>query len=182
MGAVRRRRVLGVCLALSFLITAGTAIGDEPVGRVRFLPRWIEGAAEVDPPAGGVGVLRLEIHPFVSVQGARFTASVPPGLEVEPIAVPAGARFRPVPSGNDDLWIQVSLGTLAKAAPLTFDFRLGHLTEKGGIADFFIEGTTEEGVAFREAVGVPVGHPGTQGVLRHGAIEFPAVPGPEEER
>jgi len=146
-------------LALSLPVRAG-----EPDGYVAFRYAWVDDKDDATAPPR----LRIFVTAFAEVKDARLTAKVPAGIALKLRA--EGALPTPWPVDG------VSVGPLAAGQSVTVELDVAKPVRGGGIVGFLLQGTAA-GHALSEGVGVPVGAPGVEPVLRNGALEFPAARG-----
>lgn len=150
-------------LAILALVYAGSAaFPGEPDGRVIFRYDWPK-KTDAEPNAP---VLRLTMTAVVPLTDAHVAVRLPSGIE---LTVRAAGRA-PAAWPREGL----GFGTLAAGQTVVLDLDLVKPSKGGGIIGFALDATAG-GRAVHEGVGVPVGTPGTEPVVRDGIVEFPAA-------
>ena len=127
----------------------------EPEGRVAFRYEWVGDKAEPGLPRK----LRVSVTALVPLDEARIEATAPSGTEKLLTAWP--------PEG-------LAIGGFAAGTSSVIELDVFEPPKGGEILTLSVR-ALEKGVPVREAVGIPVGTPGTEPKLRHGAVEFPAA-------
>lgn len=154
---MRRRTVTG--LVLSAFVAAVSVWAIEPDGRVAFRYEWMGEKAGPGQPRK----LRISVTALVPLDDARIEASAPSGTDkLLATAFPAQGR---------------ELGKLAAGAGTVIELDVVEPAQGGEILTIALAGNLD-GVPVREIVGIPVGTPGVEPVLRNGAAEFPAARAP----
>ena len=153
---MRRRTVTG--LVLFAFVAAASVWAIEPDGRVAFRYEWMGEKAPGQPRK-----LRISITALVPLDDARIEASAPSGTDkLLTTAFPAQGR---------------GLGKLGAGAATVIELDVVEPAKGGEILTIALAGE-QDGVPVREVVGIPVGTPGVEPVLRNGAAEFPAARAP----
>ncbi len=157
-----RDALVGALLAA--LTLAVSPLLAEPEGSVRWDATRVE--------ASDGSRLRLVVVPVIDVEDSAIAVVAPRGLDVEParraddFATAPGERGRPVR--------RAMLGRLVAGRGVVLEFTIAAAAPSASVVEFVLEGTDPRGRAVREAFGVVVGPRHAGGVVRHGAIEFPA--------
>lgn len=150
----------------------------EPDGFLRIRPGWLQDPA-ADPPSNGK-ILRLNLESLAAVENADLVVTLPREIGIAVLTPAWSDRFRFVEAPEGKQALRASLGDLPRSANLLIEFEFFRSEDEAGIVSFRVEGSLEGGRPISEAAGATLGHPGTRPVLRHGAMEFPAVVYPED--
>ena len=153
---MRRRTVTGFVLLV--FLAVGFVCATEPDGRVAFRYEWAGDKAEPGQPRK----LRISITALVPLDDARIEATAPSGAEKFLTAFPLEG---------------LQIGKFAAGAATVIELDVVE-PQKGGEILTIALSAEENGVPVREGVGIPVGTPGVEPTLRHGAVEFPAARAP----
>lgn len=162
----------------AFLLLSGLATAIEPDGVIGLRPEWVAASDPSDPEAGRV--LDLGIRPALALRDAQLVVDLPPGAGW--LGLPSGAAGPALeesvaPDGTRS--VRIPLGDVAAMAQRVIRMAFTHAPGSGAVVTLRVEGLGPEGT-LAEAVGVTVGHPGSPGRSRNGALEYRAVPRPEE--
>jgi hypothetical protein len=149
----------------------------EPDGQLRLRTEWVQPDTHGRP-----AVVRLSIDSLVPLDEATLTVSAPLDFVVQLANPSKRAEFRVVPAAQDRREIRASLQRLDTAAPSTVDFEVSLAPGGYGILEFIVEGRDSSGRTVRGAIGLAVAESPAAGVLRLGAIEFPATVLPPTEK
>ena len=177
-----RAHILRFCLSLGLLALALPARATEPEGDVLFTTQGV--VAPSEPPAGfqpGERLFQLSLKAVVPISDAVLVHSAPESVSQRLVTLRAAGAERLMSAAEGAALARVELGKLDPGVPVTLDFAEGYAEGKGGIVIFTIEGTGEGGRPVKAVYSFVVGTVGTPGVLRNGAIEFPAHELPESK-
>ena len=168
-GLVRALLVVG-----AVMVALAPSIAAEPDGVLHFDTRWDERDAAVrdrDLFAAGARV-RVAVEPSVVLRDVTIVVRVPPVLEVDS----GGERpVRADVAADGTVELRMHVAELGRATPTAFDLVFRVREGSGAIARVEVSGRTDDGRIRTDAIGIPVGHPGSRGELRHGARVFPTV-------
>lgn len=165
--------VLLVSIAIASLVSA-----TEPDGHVQLQMEWVQANAEEGPL-----VVRLGIRSYAPLDAVTLTVTTPVDFALRPLMSSVEADFQDLPVAQDRHAIRTDLRPLDPAVLSTLDFELILSPGGNGTLEFIVEGLDKTGRRIRNAVGLAVRESGSAGVLRLGAVEFPAVVlPPTEER
>ena len=156
------KRVFPGLAILAVLFVASIGVPAEPDGRVIFRYDWPD-KADANPDAP---VLRLTMTAVVPLKDTRIAVTVPTGIE---LTVRAAGRA-PSPWPREGL----AVGQLAAGQTVVVNLDLAKPAKGGGLITFALDAIAD-GRAVHEGVGVPVGVPGTEPIVRDGVVEFPAA-------
>ena len=169
--------------ALVLLMAGGFtgALAHEPDGRLRFSvvdTTALQGTAAGLQP--GESLVRVIVEGIVPLQGAVLKHWADSAVAQRLIQVGQDGDARPMARGEGAPRAAVDLGDLIPGKPLVLDFAESFAEGTGGVVVVSIEiPATDSNPAFSESFGIAVGQPGTPGVTRNGALEFPAHQLPE---
>ena len=153
---MRRRLSLRTFAPAAVLGAALLAAAHEPDGRIAIRYDWLDEK------------LRLTLTAVVDLSELNLSAKAPHGVR---LAVRAEDRVA-APWPDDG----IPIGALTAGTSIVIELDVEKPSSGGGIVAFAIAGL-DKGVPVQEGLGVPVGSPGVQPVLRGGALEFPAEQG-----
>lgn len=173
-GVLRVRALVPLGLiALAIVLPANAT---EPDGPLRLKAEHLTSFKD-----GGF-VVRLELQPFVVLDQATLTVSAPLAFDLESLTPSMHTRFQSIRIGRDRPSVRSTLERLDPAIASSLEFELILSSVDDGILEFVVEGRDAAGRVLRDAVGLAVRGPGSCGVYRLGALEFPAVVLPAKER
>ena len=163
--------VLLVSIAIASLASA-----TEPDGHLRLQTEWVQADADEGPL-----VVRLGIRSYVPLDAVTLTVTTPVDFALDPLESAVETDFQDVPTTQDRNAIRTDLQRLDPAESSTLDFELILSPGGNGTLEFIVEGSDNTGRRIRNAVGLAVRESGSAGVLRLGAVEFPATVLPDTE-
>jgi hypothetical protein len=155
----------------------------EPDGVIVFQSEGVVTAKEGTPGfAPGEKLVRIVLRSVRDLSGVLLTHQAPAEIIQRLATVRTGAAAARVidPFEGSSAAI-LDLGKLSAGTPVTLEFAEDFAEGSGGIVAFTVEAVGVDGKLYHEAYGQVIGTPAKQGVLRNGAIEYPAHEVPTEE-
>jgi hypothetical protein len=184
----RSTRLLSLLAALGAITVLAThhlpAGAHEPDGVVAFESGGVTAAPEnalgFTP---GEKLVRLTIRSVRDLDGVFVTHAAPEGIAQRLATVQtADAGARAIDPDDGESPARIEIGKLKAGAIVVLEFSEDFAEGTGGVVTFSVEAIGADGKIYHEAYGQVVGTPGTPGVERNGAIEFPAHQLPPETK
>lgn len=178
--SVSQKSMWAVFLVALMALVGGTSTGGEPDGYLSFRYERVE--SEEETGAGGPEVVHLDVRSRVDLTDGRLTLAIPDGIGLRILNPSWQEKLRETVADDGSRRLEADLEGFGPSAPIRLHLEFRPPSDGGGIVSFTVGGVTPDGRTIREATGMSVGHPGSRGTRRHGAVEYPAVPYDGAER